>query len=331
MKVAIVWSGDEHSPPLEQSRYQAVAQALRAVGLEPIGVIYNDVVAAEVKIQLHQVQAVLVWVNPLQQDSNRHILDVMLREIAMAGVYVSTHPDMILKLGTKEVLFKTKDMTWGCETHLYSTLFELQLQLPNHLKKGSRVLKQYRGNDGIGVWKVQAHPADATLLRVRHAPRANLEIDMSFAAFYQMLEPYFANAGKIIDQTYQYRLTEGMVRCYLVQDKVVGFGYQEINALYPMPFGEVARLPTERLYYPENQVEFQAIRQSMESQWLQQLCQILEIKATDLPMIWDADFLFSDMDKDSFVLCEINVSCVSPFPDSTLEVLAKAVHHKLMA
>ena len=39
--------------------------------------------------------------------------------------------------------------------------------------------------------------------------------------------------GRIIDQAYQERLPEGMVRLYLVRDEVVGFGHQAINALFP--------------------------------------------------------------------------------------------------
>jgi hypothetical protein len=39
----------------------------------------------------------------------------------------------------------------------------------------------------------------------------------------------------MIDQAYQERLTEGMIRCYLVVDQVEGFGHQAINALFPRP------------------------------------------------------------------------------------------------
>ena len=117
-----------------------------------------------------------------------------------------------------------------------------------------------------------------------------------------------------------------MIRCYLVQDKVVGFGHQEINALYPVPFGEVARVPTQRLYFDENQIEFQVIRQPMEAEWLPELCKILGIQAADLPMIWDADFMLgtkSSSGEDTFVLCEINVSSVYPFPPSALQPLVQ--------
>lgn len=40
--------------------------------------------------------------------TSRAPLDAMLREIAAAGLFVSTHPDGILKLGTKDVLVDTR-------------------------------------------------------------------------------------------------------------------------------------------------------------------------------------------------------------------------------
>jgi len=46
-----------------------------------------------------------------------------------------------------------------------------------------------------------------------------------------------------------------------------------------------------------------------------------------LPVIWDCDFMLGPRNaagEDSYVLCEINVSSVSPFPDSALAPLAEA-------
>ena len=48
----------------------------------------------------------------------------------------------------------------------------------------------------------------------------------------------FAGDGRMVDQAYQARLPEGMVRCYLVGDKVEGFGLQEVVALCPPRPGE---------------------------------------------------------------------------------------------
>ena len=103
---------------------------------------------------------------------------------------------------------------------------------------------------------------------------------------------------------------------------MVGFGHQLVNALFPAENGELPA-PTERLYYPADKPEFQSLKRNMEDHWVGQLCQILEIAPNDLPMIWDADFFFGNTEN-TFVLCEINVSSVYPFPDSALEPLAAA-------
>ena len=67
----------------------------------------------------------------------------------MAGVWVSAHPDVILRMGTKEVLVDTASMSWGTETRLYRTPAELREQLPSRLADGvPRVLKQHRGMGG---------------------------------------------------------------------------------------------------------------------------------------------------------------------------------------
>ena len=53
----------------------------------------------------------------------------------------------------------------------------------------------------------------------------------------------------------------------------------------------------------------------------------LEIDDAELPALWDADFLYgpkSPEGEDTYVLCEINVSAVSPFPDSAAPKAARA-------
>jgi hypothetical protein len=328
-KVALLWRGNREARDtvqLKETRFKALGEAFGALGVEVHAAVYDEEFADEVQQQLLQMNGVLVWVNPLQNGVNRQKLDALLEQVATAGVFVSSRPDIILKLGTKEVLFQTRTMTWAAETYLYSSLEELRLELPKRLGT-PRVLKQLRGNDGNGVWKVEAHPSQKGLLQVRHALRGSPVQDLTLNEFLSLLEPYFLGSGRIIDQAYQTRLTKGMVRCYLVQDKVVGFGHQLINALFPAENGTFPT-PTERLYYPADKGEFQSIKQKMEQEWIEQLCQTLEIPRIDLPMIWDADFLFGEQEN-TFVLCEINVSSVYPFPDSALEPLAAATVRQL--
>jgi hypothetical protein len=227
-------------------------------------------------------------------------------------------------------------MSWGCDTHLYSTAEDLREQLPLRLAEGKpRVLKQYRGNGGNGVWKFEKHPNDNTLVRVRHARRGSVEEDIPLDEFLQRCELYFLGPGRIIDQVYQERLTDGMVRLYLVRDKVVGFGHQEINALFPALPGsppEVAPQPGPRLYYPASKPEFQILKTRMEVEWLPAMQELLDIDNQSLPVIWDADFLYgpkATSGEDTFVLGEINISAVYPFPESALEPLARDIQRQI--
>ena len=49
------------------------------------------------------------------------------------------------------------------------------------------------------------------------------------------------------------------------------------------------------------------------------------LEKAQLPILWDADFLYGQKDADgadTYILCEINVSSVYPFPDDALGPLA---------
>ncbi|MHB8671255.1 MAG: hypothetical protein ACYDAD_12000 [Acidimicrobiales bacterium] len=86
---------------------------------------------------------------PVSGDRDRSRLDPLLRDVAEAGVWVSAHPDVILAMGTKEVLFRTRAIGWSADTHLCRSAEELAAALPGRLSSGPRVLKPERGN-GLG-------------------------------------------------------------------------------------------------------------------------------------------------------------------------------------
>lgn len=342
-RVAILYPGDREARLMAspaKSRFLKVFDALAALGAHAEPAVYHDDFCDEVRQQLLKVDGVLVWVNPIEGDRDRSVLDAMLREVAAAGILVSAHPDVILKLGTKEVLYRTRDIGWGCDTHLYRNMDQLRRELPRRLAAGeARVLKQYRGNGGDGVWKVQstaraaggaALPREDLLIQARHAKRGCVEETMRLGEFLKRCEPYFAGEGRMIDQAYQVRLPEGTIRCYLVHDKVAGFGHQAINALHPAAPGappESAPQPGPRLYHPSTVREFRLLKRQLELEWLPAAQQLLGIGTAQLPVLWDCDFLLgprNDAGEDTYVLCEINVSSVSPFPDSAVELVAKA-------
>ena len=123
----------------------------------------------------------------------------MLRNVASRGIWVSADPDVILKMGVKEVLHRTKHLGWGSDTHLYRTAAAFREAFPARLQStGPRVLKQNRGNGGQGVWRVEliaSSKSDAAMVCVLETPgqRARRHGAGGFQA--PRREAYFAAGG----------------------------------------------------------------------------------------------------------------------------------------
>jgi hypothetical protein len=273
---------------------------------------------------------VLVWVNPIHEGRNRTHLDALLREVAARGVWVSAHPDVILKMGTKEVLHRTRMMDWGCDTALYRNVEAMREELPSRLATGPRVIKRNRGNGGHGVWKVEllASQRNPPMVRVLDATKEASE-KMALDEFVDRCVDYFED-GCVIDQPFQARLSEGVVRCYMAGDRCAGFGHQKVRALVEAPAARADAGP--RLYTSNTDQSFQGLRRLMEDEWTPQLIALLDIPRDDLPMIWDADFMLGPPGvdgADSYVLGEINVSSVFPIPDEAPAEVARRVADRL--
>ena len=241
-RIAILWRGDREARRAatpQNNRFRRIFEELAAVGIDAEPAVYDEDMEDEVRRQLLAVDGVLVWVDPIQQGKSRTELDALLHDVAARGPWVSAHPDVILKMGVKEVLYRTKHLGWGTDTQLYRTAAEFSDAFPSRLQAaGPRVIKRNRGNGGLGVWKVElvSAPAnEARLVRVLEGRRGSLPEELPLTEFMTRCEPYFAADGCIVDQPYQPRLPDGMIRCYMGVDKVVGFGHQFIKALIPPP------------------------------------------------------------------------------------------------
>ncbi len=331
-RVGILWRGDasaRHSAAPETSRFKAVFAALADLGVEAEPVVYEDDVRDAVRAQLARLDGVLVWVNPIHEGRNRIQLDALLRVVAARGVWVSAHPEVILKMGTKEVLYRTRTMSWGCDTALYRTAEAMRAELPARLAAGPRVIKRNRGNGGQGVWKVEtlASFGNRPMVHVLDATKDASE-KLPLDAFLERCAEYFADGG-VIDQPFQARLSEGVVRCYMAGNRCAGFGHQKVKALVDAAARAEAG---PRLYTSHADPRFQRLRRLMEDEWTPQLISLLEIPQRDLPMIWDADFMLGPPDadgSDSYVLGEINVSSVFPIPEEASAEIGRRVADRL--
>ena len=189
------------------------------------------------------------------------------------------------------------------------------------------MIKRSRGNGGQGVWKVEtlAGPQNRPTVRVLDATKdASQELTMD--EFLGRCLGYFED-GCVIDQPFQARLSEGVVRCYMAGDRCAGFGHQKVKALVDTSAARAEAGP--RLYTSKAEPRFQRLRRLMEDEWTPQLLSLLDISRQDLPMIWDADFMLGPASADSYVLGEINVSSVFPMPDEAPADIARQVVDRL--
>jgi len=67
----------------------------------------------------------------------------------------------------------------------------------------------------------------------------------------------------------------------------------------------------------------------LEGEWVGLLSDRLAVPRDRLPVLWDADFMLgkpTQAGEERFVLCEINVSSVAPYPESANPAIVAVVH-----
>jgi hypothetical protein len=328
-RVAIVWRGAADAPDAlqpETGRLKAIFAALRRRGLRPEPAPYDERHADAFAQRLGDMDAVLVWVNPVDAGRNRKALDDILRDLAAAGVFVSAHPDVTARMGVKAVLHRTRTLGWGTDSRYYETFSVFEAEFPKTLAEGPRVLKLNRGNGGIGVWKVES--AGDGMVRVQEAGGDAAIRVLPLKEFVAQQRGAFSADDGLVDQPYQARLTEGMIRCYVSGQRVAGFGHQMVRALAPLEAGPAGR----RLYSGPTDPRFQDLKIVLERDWIPQMAELLTLPLDELPVIWDADFLLGPptaAGHDSYVLCEINASSVFPIPDEAPDAIAATLLDRL--
>lgn len=340
VSVALMIYGEPDSKrnALTEDRYKNLALALSQEGFHVESVLYHDSRVDELSHRLESFQAMLVWVNPVEQGRDRQRLDSFLRELAGKHCFVSAHPDIIQKIGTKEVLYATRHMDWGGDVERYGSLDEFCSQFPASLRlSGARILKLLKGNGGNGVFRVRLGELSEGNVRVVHAKTPDEERELTIEAFCAEFKSYFEKNGVLISQNWIPEIVNGMVRCYLTGNRVSGFGYQEANALCPRTREPDSKFRpvSKRFYFSEECGLFQDLRSIMERRWVPELQAIVDIPDKMLPLLWDADFFITDVNinkaEKKYTLCEINASSVSPFPESCVHHVVEDLKRRFLA
>jgi hypothetical protein len=115
-----------------------------------------------------------------------------------------------------------------------------------------------------------------------------------------------------------------MIRVYLTHNDVVGFAHQYPAGLRPESAEEP---PAGKRFEYAGAEEFQMLRRRVESEWLPEFQQRLDLDRDSLPVIWDIDLLYGpkgDDEAESYILCEINASSTFAFPEHAMPTVASA-------
>ena len=166
-------------------------------------------------------------------------------------------------------------------------------------------MKADLGNGGRTVWKVtllEAHATAAALTAAVMVQHARLRDDThtvtTLAQFMASCSHTYtaeAGGGHLVDQPYQPRIAEGLVRCYVVRSTVVGFALQGGSGIHASPAGHDPRrpavlgVPSPKTMVPPDQPEWRALRHRLEDEWIPAMQVTLDIAADRLPLLWDID------------------------------------------
>lgn len=344
--VTVLWRGDPAQGDVDGTippRLEPVVVAFSEHGATVRALGFAEEYVSRARAACLASRAVVVWVDPLSGDRDRRVLDELLAECVAAGTRVYTDPNVVFAMGTKDVLYDTRELDWALDVDRYVSADELETRLVPRLRAGeSRVLKPRRGNGGRGVWRVTPLRAggdgdDLQVLMQHAALRDGSNEVVPLRECLDRLGAY-VGAGPLIDQAFAEDVGTGMVRAYLVKDVVVGFARQypvrEDAAGQTLAAELTFAMASAKTMRSADDPEFAALRERLESEWVPALDRLVGVGFDRLPLLWDADFLFGAREPSGevgYCLGEINVSCVTPFPPSAPEAMARVLMGELVA
>ena len=154
------------------------------------------------------------------------------------GVWVSAHPDVILKMGAKEVLHRTRHLGWGTDTHPYRAAPAFREEFPPRLLSASRGSSSRTAATAARASGRSTRFADC----LRGRDRSRAAGDEGQCAGRPVARRFHATLRDIFRGRrlhHRSAVPAAAIRRHdpLLHDtdKVVGFGHQWVKALVPPP------------------------------------------------------------------------------------------------
>lgn len=271
---------------------------------------------------LERSDAVIIRINPGNLPNGEEKLFEMLDRLSKKKVLVMTHPTTMMRFGSKDALSKLANTDLvPDDTYAYYSYKEFKKIFPKTLSYGSRVLKQNRGSTGSGIWKVEvvdnhieykageALPEEC-VIKCTEAFDNHVEYH-SLGNFIRFCKQYIKGKnGMLVDMRFLPRITEGEIRVLMVGEKPI-FVVHKKPANHVDAFSATIGSGAHYTYYSPNAYS------ELVTKFVDSIPLISDRlgKIKEPPILWTGDFMLDhdDAGNDSYVLGEINCSCVGFF------------------
>ena len=241
-----------------------------------------------------------------------------LNKLGQNGVSVHTHPDVMINLDFKDILYKLKDKPF-CDKHteFYRTYEEFEKKFPLELKRDVvRVLKTNYGSTGEGVYLVN-YKDDGSIVSTEAVNNVKYyydNMDEFLAAFEEKFDDdidedelvYFKGKSGFIDCRYLPRIAEGEIRVLIIGDKPVSVVHKKPqDGAFSATLFSGAKYKYESPYDPKWKDVIDLTKNAFED-----IKPYLQGK--DFPLLWTMDYILDtdENNNDRYILSEINCSCV---------------------
>jgi len=241
-----------------------------------------------------------------------------LNRLSLSGMEVHTHPDVMINLDFKDILYKLKKSPFcDSNTRFYHQYEEFEEIFPSELQRdGIRVLKVNYGSTGEGVYLVRLQE-DGSIVSTEAANNIKYyydDMDEFLNSFEEKFEDdidedeltYFKGKSGFVDCRFLPRISEGEIRVLIINDTPVKVVHKK-----PQEGAFSATLFSGATYKYEN---------PHDEKWNDVLNVTLNafedikpyLQGQNFPLLWTMDYImdYDENGKDTYILSEINCSCV---------------------
>ena len=241
-----------------------------------------------------------------------------LDALGKTGMQVHTHPDVMINLDFKDILYKLRKTPFcDSNTQFYHTFEAFEDIFPKELKRDKiRVLKVNYGSTGEGVYLVRLQE-DGSIVSTEAVNNVKYyydDMDDFLSSFEEKFDDdideeelvYFKGKSGFVDCRYLPRISEGEIRILIVNDKPVSVVHKK-----PQEGAFSATLFSGAHYQydtPDNPKWEKVVALT------QNAFADIEpyLQGKDFPLLWTMDYIldYDDSGHDRYILSEINCSCV---------------------